>query len=50
VAVAVINLPNDASRALHRRAGFQTVGVLHEVGYKFGEWRDIELWERRLRA
>ncbi|HEY0157589.1 MAG TPA: GNAT family N-acetyltransferase [Thermoanaerobaculia bacterium] len=47
-AVAVINLPNDASRALHRRAGFEPVGVLHEVGYKFGEWRDIELWERRL--
>ena len=50
VAVAVINLPNDASRALHRRAGFEPVGVLHEVGFKFGEWRDIEIWERRLRA
>lgn len=48
LAVAVVNLPNDASRALHRRAGFQPVGVLHEVGFKFGEWRDVELWERRL--
>jgi L-amino acid N-acyltransferase YncA len=48
VAVAVINLPNDASRALHRRVGFDPVGVLHEVGFKFGEWRDIEVWERRL--
>lgn len=48
VAVAVINLPNDASRALHRRTGFEPVGVLHEVGFKFGEWRDIEIWERRL--
>lgn len=48
LAVAVVNLPNDASRALHRRAGFEPVGVLHEVGFKFGEWRDVELWERRL--
>jgi L-amino acid N-acyltransferase YncA len=48
LAVAVVNLPNDASRALHRRAGFTPVGVLHEVGFKFGGWRDVELWERRL--
>jgi L-amino acid N-acyltransferase YncA len=48
VVVGVVNLPNDASRALHLRAGFESVGVLHEVGFKFGEWRDIELFERRL--
>ena len=48
LAVAVVNLPNEASRALHRRAGFEPVGVLHEVGFKFDEWRDVEIWERRL--
>lgn len=42
-AVAVIALPNDASLALHRRHGFSSVGVLHEVGHKFGRWIDTEI-------
>jgi len=46
--VAVINMPNDASVALHERAGFRRVGVLHEVGFKFGEWWNVEVWERLL--
>ena len=35
-ALAGITLPNEASLALHRRFGFQSCGVLHEVGYKLG--------------
>ena len=46
--VAVIALPNDASIALHRAFGFTSVGVLHEVGRKFGRWIDTELFELRL--
>ncbi|MCW2791862.1 MAG: pat [Nocardioides sp.] len=46
--VAVIALPNDASVALHRASGFESVGVLHEVGHKFGRWIDTELVELRL--
>jgi len=46
--VAVIALPNDASVALHRALGFTSVGVLHEVGRKFGRWIDTELFELRL--
>jgi L-amino acid N-acyltransferase YncA len=46
--VAVVALPNDASRALHRACGFTSVGVLHEVGHKFGRWIDTELFELRL--
>ncbi|MCW2843822.1 MAG: pat [Nocardioides sp.] len=46
--VAVIALPNDASVALHRAFGFESVGVLHEVGRKFGRWIDTELFELRL--
>jgi L-amino acid N-acyltransferase YncA len=46
--VAVIALPNDASVALHRAVGFTSVGVLHEVGRKFGRWIDTELFELRL--
>jgi phosphinothricin acetyltransferase len=41
VAVAVIALPNDASEALHRAFGFETVGVLRGVGFKHGAWHDI---------
>jgi phosphinothricin acetyltransferase len=48
LAVAVIALPNEASGALHRACGFESVGVLHEVGHKFGRWIDTELFELRL--
>ena len=46
--VAVIALPNDASRGLHRACGFERAGVLHDVGRKLGRWIDTELWELRL--
>lgn len=46
--IAVIAMPNDASAALHERAGFRRVGVLREVGFKLEAWRDVELWERLL--
>ena len=46
--VAVVALPNDASVALHKQFGFTSVGVLHEVGRKFGRWIDTELFELRL--
>ena len=32
----------DASLALQRALGFRTVGVLKDVGYKFGRWLDVE--------
>ncbi len=32
----------EASRALQRALGFRTVGVLKDVGYKFGRWLDVE--------
>jgi len=39
---------NPASRRLHLSAGFSTVGVMHEVGFKFNRFLDVELMERRL--
>jgi L-amino acid N-acyltransferase YncA len=48
VALAVVALPNPASEALHRACGFQRVGVLPEVGYKFERWIDTALWALRL--
>ncbi len=45
-AVAGITLPNDASVALHRTVGFQTVGVFPRIGWKFGRWHD-SMWLAR---
>jgi phosphinothricin acetyltransferase len=44
--LAVIALPNEASEALHRAQGFVRVGVLREVGHKFGDWVDTAWWQR----
>ena len=45
--MAVIALPNDASEALHRALGFERIGVLREVGHKFGRYIDTA-WLQRL--
>jgi L-amino acid N-acyltransferase YncA len=42
--LAVVALPNDASEALHRGCGFERVGLLPEVGWKFDRWIDTALW------
>jgi L-amino acid N-acyltransferase YncA len=38
---------NDASLALHDRAGFRRVGVRERLGRHHGHWRDVVLVERR---
>jgi L-amino acid N-acyltransferase YncA len=43
-ALAVIAQPNEASEALHRGFGFERVGVLPEVGWKFDRWVDTAFW------
>ncbi|MBI2844031.1 MAG: N-acetyltransferase [Armatimonadetes bacterium] len=37
---------NEASLRLHESLGFETVGVLKQVGYKFDRWLDVILMER----
>ncbi|HTX07494.1 MAG TPA: arsinothricin resistance N-acetyltransferase ArsN1 family A [Solirubrobacteraceae bacterium] len=39
---------NDASRAAHRAAGFEEVGVQRRHGKLDGQWRDVVLVERLL--
>jgi L-amino acid N-acyltransferase YncA len=39
---------NPVSRALHVSAGFSSVGVMHEVGYKFDQFLNVELLELRI--
>ncbi|MCC8942051.1 N-acetyltransferase [Bradyrhizobium sp. Arg68] len=47
--LAVIgNSGNAGSIALHRRMGFQPVGTLKSVGFKFGQWVDTVLMQRPL--
>ncbi|HCB36976.1 MAG TPA: GNAT family N-acetyltransferase [Acidimicrobiaceae bacterium] len=36
----------EASIALHRKHGFELVGVEREVGRKFGRWLDVTLMQR----
>jgi len=42
---ARINASGDASIALHRRCGFELVGIEREVGRKFNRWHDVALME-----
>ncbi|RJF96008.1 GNAT family N-acetyltransferase [Noviherbaspirillum saxi] len=41
VMVAGIEAGNDASIQLHRKLGFEQVGLMKEVGTKFGRWLDL---------
>lgn len=41
---------NAGSIALHRRMGFEHVGTLGSVGFKFGRWLDTLLMQRPLGA
>jgi len=47
-AIGSITLPNDASVALHRKLGFTPVGVIREVGRKFGRWWDVGWFQKEL--
>jgi phosphinothricin acetyltransferase len=48
-AYAGITLPNEASEAMHRDAGFEFVGAFRAVGRKFGQWHDVAWYQRMLR-
>ena len=46
--VAAIDSRNEASLELHAKHDFIEAGVFHEVGCKFGEWRDVVYLQRLL--
>ncbi len=48
--LARISGDNAASIALHAGQGFELVGVEREVGRKFGQWIDVTVMQRMLRA
>jgi phosphinothricin acetyltransferase len=41
-------LPNPASVGFHESMGFEPIGVYEGVGFKDGEWHDVQWWHRRL--
>jgi phosphinothricin acetyltransferase len=47
-AFAGIALPNAASIGLHEAMGFAPIGVYRNVGFKFGQWRDVGWWQMTL--
>lgn len=49
VMIAAIDAANGPSRRLHEQFGFLHAGTLHGVGWKFGRWLDLALYEKRLR-
>ena len=46
VVIAQICTENVAGLALAERLGFERVGVLREVGFKFGRWLDVAVCQR----
>jgi phosphinothricin acetyltransferase len=43
--MARIEASSQPSRALHMRAGFELVGIEHEVGRKFNRWLDVAVMQ-----
>jgi len=48
VLIARVVEGNPASRQLHEALGFQTIGVMKEVGEKFGQLLDVRLMDLHL--
>jgi len=44
----IVTLPNHASVQLHESLGFETIGTLTEVGFKFSQYWDTVWMEKKL--
>jgi phosphinothricin acetyltransferase len=47
-AVGLVALPNPGSIGLHKFCGFEQVGAMREVGYKFDQWIDVAWFQKML--
>jgi phosphinothricin acetyltransferase len=43
--MALMELGNEASEALHRKFGFTETGCFKEAGFKFNKWVDVSNWQ-----
>ncbi len=48
-ALAGITLPNPGSVGLHQAMGFQPLGTYQNIGYKCGQWHDVQWFQLALR-
>jgi phosphinothricin acetyltransferase len=48
-AFAGIALPNPRSVRLHATFGFEPVALYERVGWKLGNWHDVQWWQKPLR-
>lgn len=48
VMIGVIDASNENSIRFHERFGFQSMGILKEVGFKFNRWLDANLMQLKL--
>jgi len=46
--IARITTTNGLSIRLHQGFGFEIIGTLKEVGYKFGKWLDVLIMQKNL--
>ncbi len=47
-AVALVAMPNPGSVRLHTACGFEHVGTMREVGFKFDQWVDVAWYQKML--
>lgn len=45
---SLIDFPNPSSEALHRKLGFQQIGIYQNTGYKHHAWRSLLVLEKDL--
>lgn len=43
--ISRISAGNEVSFHLHRTFGFEEIGIMREVGFKFGRWIDVHLYQ-----
>lgn len=47
-AIALITLPNKISLNFHKKFGFENVGTLSEIGFKFDKYWDVGIYQKKL--
>lgn len=45
-AYSLVTMPNEASRRLHAKLGFELMGIQRQAGFKQGRWHDVA-WLRK---
>jgi phosphinothricin acetyltransferase len=50
VLIGRISEGNEASVRIHAKFGFEVCGVMKELGYKWGQWRNVVIMQKILNA